>query len=49
MPFNTNNVDLTVNANALFGVSQFLLYHQDADKIFDSDMRKMYQDITKLL
>ena len=45
MPFSTNNVDITVNANVLFGVSSLLLYHQDADKLFDQELRKIYRDI----
>lgn len=30
MPFNVNNVDLSVNTNALFGLNMFL---QEGDKV----------------
>ena len=36
MPFHTNNIDLTVNANSLFGLTQFMLTYPNttyADEI----------------
>lgn len=29
MPFNVNNIDLTVNANSLFGLATFLMNYND--------------------
>eukprot|EP01016_Furgasonia_blochmanni_P052008 TRINITY_DN8250_c0_g1_i8.p1 TRINITY_DN8250_c0_g1~~TRINITY_DN8250_c0_g1_i8.p1 ORF type:complete len:654 (+),score=154.63 TRINITY_DN8250_c0_g1_i8:86-1963(+) len=52
MPMGVNNVDLTVNANTLFGLTQFLLGNEKkvADEIFsDPDIRQMYGDMTNLL
>jgi len=31
MPFSVNNVDMTVNANSLFGLASFLLTSKDID------------------
>jgi len=53
MPFHTNNIDLTVNANSLFGLTQFMLTYPNttyADEIiFDSDIKQLYTNVTSLL
>jgi hypothetical protein len=51
MPFNTNNVDLSVNANSLFGLSLFLQNYDrgEVEKIFDSELRKMFSDVCSFL
>jgi len=33
MPFLVNNIDVTVNANALYGLASFLLTSKDLDAI----------------
>lgn len=33
MPFYVNNIDVTVNANALYGLASFLLTSKDIDAI----------------
>jgi len=51
MPFNTNNVDLTVNANSLFGINNLLttLPFEEASALFDDDLRGIYLNATNLL
>jgi hypothetical protein len=42
MPFHTNNIDLTVNANSLFGLTQLILSYPNTtyvdQVVFDSDL-----------
>lgn len=52
MPFNVNNVDLSVVCNFLFGLTNIVTFHPDRDyinKIFDSEMQKMYRSSVDLL
>eukprot|EP00357_Protocruzia_adherens_P032971 CAMPEP_0115008928 /NCGR_PEP_ID=MMETSP0216-20121206/22262_1 /TAXON_ID=223996 /ORGANISM="Protocruzia adherens, Strain Boccale" /LENGTH=593 /DNA_ID=CAMNT_0002376545 /DNA_START=320 /DNA_END=2101 /DNA_ORIENTATION=- len=51
MPFETNNVDISVNANGLFSFNSFFLSYPKnrTEPIFDREFRKMYKDITGLL
>lgn len=53
MPFNTNNVDLTVNANSLYGLNSLLttLPANQAEDLFgsDADLRGIYKNVTNLL
>jgi len=52
MPFHTNNVDLTVNANSLFGLNHVLLAEgkiDEAQNLFDQDLRGIYVNVTNLL
>eukprot|EP01016_Furgasonia_blochmanni_P056458 TRINITY_DN962_c0_g1_i3.p2 TRINITY_DN962_c0_g1~~TRINITY_DN962_c0_g1_i3.p2 ORF type:complete len:662 (+),score=186.69 TRINITY_DN962_c0_g1_i3:110-2095(+) len=52
MPFHTNNVDLTVNANFLYGTSYFLLTQTDRElvkEVFDDDLKQMYVDSAKMI
>ncbi|KAL4433134.1 hypothetical protein ABPG74_010829 [Tetrahymena malaccensis] len=52
-PFHTNNVDLTVNANAIFGLNSVLstIPKEEADELFlqDEDLRTLYRNSTMLL
>jgi hypothetical protein len=52
MPIFVNNVDFNVATNFLFGTTNLILHHPDKqyiNKIFDSEMQKMYSDTIDLL
>ena len=51
MPFHTNNVELSVYANNLFGINAYILSvgKEVAEKIFDHNIRKMNLDIVDLI
>ena len=49
MPFNVNNVDVSVTANALYGITNTLLEKADALDFFDTTMQSMYTDNVDLL
>lgn len=51
MPFNTNNVDMTVNANSLFGLNSLLttLPIDEANNLFDEGLKGIYKNVTSLL
>lgn len=49
MPFNINNVDASVCANAIYGITHAVLQFPDAAAAFDSDSQKLYQDTVDLL
>lgn len=51
MPFHTNNVDLTVNANSLFGLNSLLITLPEAEarKLFDAELRDLHKNVTSLL
>jgi hypothetical protein len=51
MPFHTNNVDVTVNANALLGLNSLLqsLDQQAADELFDEEVRQIMVNTTSLI
>ncbi|KAL4426332.1 hypothetical protein ABPG74_011484 [Tetrahymena malaccensis] len=52
-PFHTNNVDLTVNANSLFGLNSLLttLSKEEAENLFsnDLDLKGLHRNVTNLL
>lgn len=54
MPFSVNNVDLTVNANSLFGLISFIqssLHNEyvDMNTFYDDTIKKMIVDVTDFL
>ena len=50
MPFNLNNVDLTVSANVLYGLTAAVLSNMDTPELwFDSDMQTLYQSIISMI
>jgi hypothetical protein len=51
MPLFINNVDISVNANYLFGLSKYLLTLDQTtfDAFFTGEIQQMYGDITRLL
>lgn len=50
MPFNLNNVDLTVSANVLYGLTAGVLYKMDnPDLWFDADVQMLYQGIIDII
>jgi hypothetical protein len=49
MPFNANNVDASVCANSIFGMTMGALTFNDSSKWFDSDLQQVYLDTAKLV
>lgn len=50
MPFNLNNIDLTVSANVLYGLTAAVLSDMDnPDSWFDNDMQILYQSIIDMI
>ena len=49
MPFNINNVDLTVSANTLYGLTSALLYGIIEKQSFDEDLQMIYENTTSLI
>lgn len=50
MPFNVNNVDLSVVANTIFGFTQFLIVQRGDVSVMHTDaFKKMYVDNVDLL
>jgi len=49
MPFNVNNVDLSVNGNVLFGLIRFLLYGSDSNEWFTEDLQKILLDTVLMI
>ena len=49
MPFNVNNVDLSVNTNALFGLNMFLQEGDKVEQIFDEKLRQMMVNTTNFI
>eukprot|EP01016_Furgasonia_blochmanni_P053110 TRINITY_DN853_c0_g1_i10.p1 TRINITY_DN853_c0_g1~~TRINITY_DN853_c0_g1_i10.p1 ORF type:complete len:662 (+),score=259.08 TRINITY_DN853_c0_g1_i10:144-2129(+) len=52
MPLGSDNVDLTVNANFLYGTSTFLIGHPDRElvnQIWDEDLKQMFVDAAKMI
>ncbi|KAI3380652.1 hypothetical protein SNEBB_006276 [Seison nebaliae] len=50
MPFNVNNVDATVNANSLSGLTSAIIYDLDEfNKVVDSELKMIYLNTTNFL
>ncbi len=49
MPFHTNNVDLTVSSNVLYGISSNLLTKTNESDWFDSELQTIYENTTNLV
>ena len=50
MPFNLNNVDLTVSANVLYGLTAAVLSDLDNPELwFDADVQMLYQSIVDMI
>jgi hypothetical protein len=51
MPFNVNNIDLSVNANALFGLNIFLQTYdlEVVNDVFDEETEQIIRDVTDFL
>ena len=50
MPFNTNNVDLTVSTNVIYGITAAVLANlSDPDSWFDADLQTVYENTTDLI
>ena len=50
MPFNLNNIDLTVSTNVLYGLTAAVLSDMDnPDSWFDNDMQTLYQSIIDMI
>jgi len=51
MPLRTNNCDLAVNSNALFGISSVLLQvgEKEAEVLFDDELKLLYEGMTDFL
>lgn len=51
MPFGTNNVDVTVNANSLLGLNSLLITMPDVETevFFDDEIKGMMLNVTNLL
>jgi len=51
MPLRTNNCDLAVNANSLFGISSVLIQvgRTQASQLFDAELELLYEGMTDLL
>lgn len=48
-PFNANNVDASVCANSIFGMTMGALTFNDSSKWFGSDLQQVYLDTAKLV
>ena len=46
MPFHVNNVDLSVNANSLFGLSHVMIIHPE---LVNEELLKLYSSVTDLI
>lgn len=50
MPFNTNNIDLTVSSNVIYGLTSAILEGLgDPSEWFDSEVQMIYENTTDLL
>ena len=49
IPIYLNNIDLSVNANIMYGLNNFLLFHEDASKVFDEELKMMYVNTTNVM
>ena len=50
MPFNTNNVDLTVSTNVMYGITSAIVANMsDPDSWFDADLQTVYENTTDLI
>jgi len=50
MPFNLNNIDLTVSANVLYGITAAVLSNMDnPDFWFDAEVQTLYQNIIDMI
>ena len=50
MPFNTNNIDLTVSSNVIYGLTSAVLEgFGDPSEWFDADLQMIYENTTDLL
>ncbi|KRX09831.1 hypothetical protein PPERSA_02703 [Pseudocohnilembus persalinus] len=53
MPMDVNNIDVTVNTNALFGLINFLMENEenleDIFEFYDQEIRQIINDVTDLI
>ncbi len=49
MPFNVNNVDLTVSANTIYGLTSAILYDVIEQDVFDDELQMIYENTTSLI
>jgi hypothetical protein len=51
MPFNINNVDISVNANVIFGLNNLLLTlnQTQREKLFTQELKQMYINATSMI
>ncbi|KAL5014190.1 hypothetical protein ScPMuIL_008460 [Solemya velum] len=49
MPFNINNVDVTVSANTLYGITAGILSGVLKSELFDSDIQQIYLNTTMMI
>ena len=50
MPFNLNNIDLTVSANVLYGITAAVLSDMDNPELwFDTDVQTLYQNTVDMI
>jgi len=49
MPFNVNNVDASVAANTIQGLSRSLVYNPNTDVWFDNELQNLYRDTVDLI
>ena len=50
-PLNINNVDMTVNANCLYGLNTFLMNFDNniTDSLFDDELKQLYLNVTNFV
>ncbi|KAL4512370.1 hypothetical protein ABPG72_005372 [Tetrahymena utriculariae] len=49
IPAQTNNIDVSVNANAIFGLNNLLINDKNASNYFDQELQGMYLNATNLI